>query len=234
MKRITFFTIAVLVLIAPIAIAQETPTDPADLGVDSAQQNLQEISVDRFEDPGFWLSSIAADRGLVMHRRLAGGPADKEPIEDEVAAGIDAVDDHVIGMRTDFYRRGSTTISLVPVRPLAIPGIVKTISLWVVGRNTSHRLSLTVEDYFGNTNILPLGLLNFSGWKQLQVAIPPSIRQRDANYNTQTGLRVTGLVIESDINESYGTFYVYFDDMRAITDLFADESRDPDDMVDGW
>jgi hypothetical protein len=214
--------------------AQETEPDPNDLGVDTAQQNLQEISIDRFEDPGFWLSSIPADRGLIMHRRVAGGPADKEPIPAEVEAGIEATDENVIGVKTDFYRRGGVTVSLIPVRPLAVPGIVKTLSVWVVGRNFNHQLNVVIEDYFGNVNVLPLGRLNFSGWKQLTVAIPPTVDQRSAHYNTETGLRIRGFTIEADLNEAYGTYYVYFDDLRAVTDLFAEQSRDPDDMVDNW
>lgn len=226
--------LALAALVAHPVFSQETPIDPASLGVDTAQQNLQEISVDRFEDPGFWISSIAADRGLVMHRRIAGGPADKEPIAAEVAAGIEPVDDNVIGVRTDFYRRGSATISLRPVRPIPVPGIVKTISLWVAGRNFNHHLSIVVEDYFGNVNVLPMGRLNHTGWRQMTVAVPPTIRQRNPHYNTETGLRIRGLVIDANIEEAFGTFYVYFDDMRAVTDLFGEESRDPDDMVDGW
>jgi hypothetical protein len=34
--------------------------------------------------------------------------------------------------------------------------------------------------------------------------------------------------------ESYGTYYVYFDGLRAVTDLFAETYRDLDDMTDGW
>ncbi len=233
MKKIVAVTVFLALVAFPV-FAQDTPAQPGALGVDTAQQNLQEVSVNRFEDPGFWISSIPADRGLIMHRRVAGGPADKEPIPSEEAAGIEPVDDFVIGVRTDFYRRGSATLSLRPVRPIAIPGIVKTISVWVVGRNFNHRLSLVVEDFFGNINVLPMGRLNHTGWRQMTVAIPPTIRQRNPHYNTETGLKVLGLVIDAAIEEAYGTFYVYFDDMRAVTDLFGEDIRDPDDMVDGW
>lgn len=224
----------VLVLIAGLVFAQETQPAPGQIGVNSAQQNLQEISVDRFEDPGFWNVAIPTDRGLISHRRVQGGPSGKQPIPAEQAAGVTVVDDYVIGVRTDFYRRGAVSLSLTPVRPLAVPGIVKTISVWVVGRNFNHQLSLVIEDYFGNVNVLPMGRLNFSGWKQLTVAVPPTIIQRNPHYNIQTGLKIRGFVIDADIMESYGTYYVYFDDLRAVTDLFAEESRDPDDMVDNW
>lgn len=234
MKRIIVLSLALVLLGVAGVAAQETEPDPADLGVDTAQQNLQEVSVDRFEDPGFWLSSIPADRGLIMHRRLAGSPADKEPIPGEVEAGIEPVDENVIGMKVDFYRRGAVTVSLRPVRPIAVPGIVKTLSVWVVGRNFQHQLNIVVEDFFGNVNVLPLGTLNFSGWKELTVAIPPTVDQRNAHFNTETGLRILGFTIDAAIDEAYGTYYVYFDDLRATTDLFAEVSRDPDDMVDNW
>ncbi len=234
MKRNVLLSLVLTCVLAAGVLAQESTPNPADIGVDTAQQNLQEISIDRFEDPGFWLSSIPADRGLVMHRRLAGGPADKQPIPGEENAGVNATDENVIGMKVNFYRRGDVSVSLRPVRPLAVPGIVKTLSVWVVGRNFNHRLSVVVEDYFGNVNVLPMGTLNFSGWKQLTVAVPPSLDQRNPHFNTETGLKILGFVIDANIDEAYGTYYVYFDDLRATTDLFAEVSRDPDDMVDNW
>lgn len=234
MKRTQLLVAILAVLVAGVAVAQDSTPAPEDIGVDAAQQNLQEISIDRFEDPGFWLSYIPSDRGLIMHRRVTGGPGDKQPIPGEEEAGLAIVDENVIGMRVNFYRRAPISVSLQPVRPLAVPGIVKTLSVWVVGRNFNHRLSVVIEDYFGNVNILPMGLLNFSGWKQLTVAVPPTVDQRNPHYNTQTGIKILGFVIDTDLEETYGTYYVYFDDLRAVTDLFAEESRDPDDMVDGW
>ncbi|MDR2259242.1 MAG: flagellar filament protein FlaA, partial [Treponema sp.] len=29
-------------------------------------------------------------------------------------------------------------------------------------------------------------------------------------------------------------YYIYFDDLRAVTDLFAEDNRDADDMSDAW
>ncbi len=234
MRRSILFLLIVTIFAVPMGFTQETDVDPEALGVDTAQQNLQQISVSRFEDPGFWLSSIPADRGLVMHRRLAGGPADKEPLEGEEEVDADATDENVIGVKANFYRRGDVSVSLRPTRPLAIPGIVKTLSMWVVGRNFNHQLSIVLEDYHGNVNVLPMGRLNFSGWKQLTVAIPPTLEQRNPHYNTETGIKVLGFVIDAAIDEAFGTYYVYFDDLRATTDLFAEVSRDPDDMVDNW
>jgi hypothetical protein len=106
--------------------------------------------------------------------------------------------------------------------------------MWVVGRNFNHRLYVVIRDFTGHTSVLHMGRLNFSGWRQLSTPIPPDIQQRDIHYSNQGGIEIIGFVIEPDLLETYGSYYVYFDDLRAQTDLFSEEARDPDDMVDSW
>ncbi len=233
MKRLVIAYI-VLLLLAGSIFAQATEPVPSQIGVDSAQQALQEVSVSKFEDPGFWSVSIPLDDGFASHRRFEGGPLLKEPIEAEVEAGIEEPDEFVLGVRVDFLRRGNTTISIAPVRPLQVPGITKTISVWVVGRNFNHRLNVVVEDFFGRRSTLPMGTLNFSGWKRLTVAVPPTVEQRNPHYNNQQGIQIVGFTIEPNMLEAIGTYYVYLDDLRVWTDLFSEDNRDPDDMDDGW
>jgi hypothetical protein len=60
------------------------------------------------------------------------------------------------------------------------------------------------------------------------------IVQRNYHYYNQMGIKVVGFRIDVDPMEAQGSYYVYLDDVRAITDLFAEDSRDPDDMVDSW
>ncbi len=208
--------------------------NPEEIGVDSAQQKLREVSVTKFEDAGYWYARMPRDQGLVVLRRLPGGPMDKEPIPGEEEVGIEESDQYVLGMKVQYYKRGFNTFSLFPVRPIPIEGITKTLSVWVVGRNMNHLLTVLVEDYFGNRAELTMGRLNFSGWKKMTVAVPPSIRQRDFHYNDRRGIKVLGFKIETDPLEAFGTYYVYFDGMRAVTDLFSSEARDQDDMADVW
>jgi hypothetical protein len=174
------------------------------------------------------------DQGVVESRRFEGSPNGKEAIPEEVDLGIATPDDYVLGVKASFFRRGTAELYVEAIRPLQVPGVTKTISMWVVGRNFNHRLNVVVADYFGNINILDMGKLNFSGWKQMTVAVPPTIVQRDYHYADRMGLQILGFLIEPDLLETYGTYYVYFDDLRAYTDLFADEVRDTDDMTDGW
>ncbi|TVR30786.1 MAG: flagellar filament protein FlaA [Spirochaetaceae bacterium] len=233
-------TLFLMVLIALVAtggslVAQEVNDIQAEqLGQDTAQQALQEVSISRFEDPGFWRTYVPHDAGVITHRRLEGGPMDKEPIEAEVAAGIDIPDDYVLGIKTEFFRRGITNIYVEAIRPLPVPGIAKTLSVWVVGRNFNHELYAIIRDQFGNQGQLYMGRMNFSGWRRMTTAIPPNIMQRNVHYPHLAGIEILGFLIRPAMLETYGSYYVYFDDLRVMTDLFTEESRDPDDMVDGW
>ena len=242
MKRIIII-ILVLGLVGGMLFAQQRAEignpDASRLGIDAAQQNLKEVSVDKFEREGYWISSMSSDEGYVTSRLFAGGPLGKEPVPDE--EGMDIPDRNVLGARIDFIRRGFTSFTVNPLRPIPIEGITKTVSVWVVGRNYNHELVLLIEDFFGRPFEIYMGKLNFQGWKKLTVAIPPQaddgfngIVQRNYHYNNMMGIKITGLRVDVDPWEAYGSYYIYFDDLRAVTDLFAENNRDPDDMVDSW
>jgi hypothetical protein len=208
--------------------------DPALVGINSAGQLLSRINVTDFEDAAFWRGSMASDEGLITLRRLPGRPAGKEVLQEEEDLGIAGPDEFVLGVRVEFYRRGFSTFSVNPVRPIPIPGITKTISVWVIGRNFNHVLKIQFLDFFGRTKELTLGKLNFVGWKQLTVTVPPSIPQSDFHFFDQAGIRLTGFQVETDPLEAFGTYYVYLDGVRATSDLFVDAIRDEDDVPDGW
>ncbi|MDR0456983.1 MAG: flagellar filament outer layer protein FlaA [Treponema sp.] len=240
MKRIVIVALCCAVIAVGSVYAQELGApDAYEVGIDSAQQQLKEVSVDKFENDGFWHSSMSGDEGYTMSRLFAGGPEGKTPIPEE--EGMDIPDKYVLGTRVDFLRRGYSSFTIRPLRPIPIEGITKTVSLWVVGRNFNHELKLLLQDYFGKNYEIYVGKLNFQGWKKLTVAIPPQpmdgkngIVQRSYHYNNQMGIRIVGFRIDCDPLESYGSYYIYFDDLRAVTDLFAENNRDPDDMADGW
>ncbi len=249
MKKASIALLAVLTA-SGIAFAQASSTevgapDPSKIGVDTAQQKLQEVSIDQFEAAGFWEARISNDEGIATARLFEGRPAGSaaEPVADPRYVGKDpaVVNKYVFGVRTDFYRRGYNEIQVLAKRPVPIEGITKSVSVWVIGRNYEHELYLQLQDFFGNEFELRMGKLNFQGWKKMTVAIPPQnpdgrtgIVQRNFHYNSHMGLKVKGFRIECDPNEAYGSYYIYFDDLRAITDLFAEDSRDQDDMPDTW
>lgn len=233
----------VLLLVGAWAFTQATEVgepDPEQIGIEAAQQKLREVSVDKFETDGFWTAVMSGDDGYATARLFeSNGAKDKQPIEAEKDLNI--VDKYVLGTRIDFLRRGNTEFYIMAARPIPIEGITKTISVWTVGRNYNHVLKIIVQDFFGNRFELFMGKLNFQGWKKLTVAIPPQnpdgfggIVQRNYHYNNYMGLKVVGFKIECDPMEAFGSYYIYFDDLRAVTDLFAEENRDEDDMDDTW
>lgn len=203
---------------------------PAEIGISSAQQDLREVSVDKFEDDGFWQAKMPRDDGLIYLRRFEGAPAERKPIPGDVKES----DKYVLGVKVEFLHRAVTNAEVIPIRPIPIPGITKTVSIWVVGRNVNNQLYLIVTDHFGNLAKIYMGSLAFTGWKKLTAAIPPNIRQADPRYNDRQGITVQELLIEFDPAQTYGSYYIYFDDLTAVVDLFAENNRDPDDMNDAW
>lgn len=215
----------------PIPVGQP---NPALVGVDTAVQALKEVMVSRFEDPGMWQVSMPLDQGLIEARGLPGGPVGLKPLPGEQQAGIVIPDTTVLGVKVTFFRRGFDEFSILPVRPLPVEGVVKTLSMWVVGRNQNHVLYVLIRGMDGSVAEVPMGKLNFVGWKQLTVAIPPSVIQTDYHYSDRSGIQVLGFVVKTDPLEAYGTYYIYFDDLTAVTDLFTQQQRSPNDMSDGW
>lgn len=156
MKNMKVFLIIILMnVVLASVIAQGV--DPALVNPLTAQQALVEVSVDKFEDSSLWKSDISRDNGVTISRGFDGGPDEvngKQLIDQDP-------DEKVLGVRVDYFRRGNTIIAIDRVRPIAIEGITKTVSVWVSGRNYDHRLFIHVEGYTGRKFKIPMGRLNF-------------------------------------------------------------------------
>lgn len=210
--------------------------NPENVGRDSAMQALREISVDKFEREGSWNVHISADYGTIAGRLFQGSPAMKDPLE-----GDDPADDtQVYGVRVDFFRRGVNSFYITSGRPLPVEGTTKIISMWVCGRNQSHDMWVLVQDYFGHNFELYMGNLGFSGWKKLTAVVPASpdgehgIVQSSAYYGDKPGLKIIGFRVDCNPMQARGSYYMYLDDLRVVTDLYELENRDEDDMNDNW
>lgn len=244
MKKI--LSIATVLLFGFVVFAQSNSNgsnsisdpDPATVGKDSAKDSLREVSVDLFEREGSWYTHISSDYGVISGRLFDGGPAAKEPLEDQQET--ERQDTKVLGVKTEFFRRGVNSFFIKAARPIPIEGVTKTVSVWVAGRNQDHELYLLVQDYFGTNFELYIGTLGFSGWKKLTVAVPPSpdgehgIVQQSPYYGSKPGLKVVGFRVDCNPALARGTYFMYLDDMRAVTDLYDMENRDEDDMMDNW
>ena len=235
-KLVTILVISCLVGAAFEQKSSLSAPDPATVGNDSARQSLREVSVDLFEREGSWNASISPDNGIISTRLFTGSPLGKQPLEENA----DVEDSKVLGVKAEFFRRGINSFYITAARPLPVEGITKTVSVWVAGRNQPHDLYLLVQDYFGNNFELYMGNLAFSGWRKLTVAVPPSpdgergIVQQSFYFGDKPGLRIIGFRVDCDPIYARGAYYIYFDDLRVVTDLYDVENRNEDDMIDNW
>ncbi len=242
MTLLSILSLMLLGLVGSVLFAQDAgdiDADPTYLDQTQAQQNIKEFPIRSFEDEGFWSGYFSRDNGLIQTRtRISAGPQAKPPLPTVEGEGSDNTannDSNILGVRIDFRRRAVGEAFVLPLRPVPIEGTVKTVSVWVAGRNSTHVLKLVVRDRFGNRAELYMGKLDFLGWKKMTAAIPPYLKQRDFHYgNIGTGLLIESFKIETSLKDSYGTLYVYFDDLRATTDLFGIDAKDPDDPSDNW
>lgn len=234
------FLLSVLVAAAACSVfAQNSLVEepnPETVGNDSAMQALREVSLDKFERDGSWFVHMSPDYGVIAARNFEGSPAMKEPLKGEE----EVEDTQVLGVKVEFFRRGVNSFYINAQRPIAIEGVTKTVSVWVCGRNQGHDMFLLVEDYFGRNYELYMGNLGFSGWKKLTCVVPPSpdsehgIVQRSAYYGNKPGLRIIGFRVDCNPMLARGTYYMYLDDLRCVTDLYDLENQDIDDMSDAW
>lgn len=241
MKKLHFAVMAALILSGASVFAQTdslSEPDASNIGNDSAKQALREVSVDRFEREGSWNVHISPDYGVISGRLFDGSPLAKEPLEDTDNQEME--DTKVFGVKTEFFRRGVNSFYITAARPIPIEGVTKTVSVWVCGRNMGHQMWLLVQDYNGNNFEIWMGSLEFSGWKKLTTAIPPSpdgehgIIQQSVYHGDKPGLRIVGFRVDCNPMEAKGSFYMYLDDIRAVTDLYDIQNRDEDDMMDNW
>ncbi|MDY4902974.1 MAG: flagellar filament outer layer protein FlaA [Treponema sp.] len=212
--------------------------DASNIGNDSARQALREVSVERFEREGSWNVKISPDYGVISGRLFDGSPLAKESLND--ADNQEMEDSKVFGVKVEFFRRGINSFYITSARPIPIEGVTKTVSVWACGRNMGHQLWLLVQDYNGNNFEIWMGSLEFSGWKKLTTAIPPSpdgehgIIQQSVYHGDKPGLRIVGFRVDCNPMEAKGSYYMYLDDLRAVTDLYDLENKDADDMMDNW
>ncbi len=207
-------------------VQSEQPTETPDK--DTAEQLVYTILLDDFERAGEWHAEIPIDFGTALAMRREGCPKQLQKLGDK--------NRYVLGVKFQFVRRGFAWATIMPPKEIKIPGITKSISLWVVGRNYKHTLKIIIRDLLGRLQYLTVGRLTHTGWKLMIVNIPDTVIQDNYKVSEDRGISFVGLVIEFDPEDisTRKPFYVYFDYLTAKSDLFVERFQNPDDMVDNW
>lgn len=238
MKKFIFFF--VFILIIAFMFAQNLDPDPKS--VNAANSQITEVRLSGFEDPSFWDVSMPIDQGVAVKMGRRGAPQEVADAnhpnaikkrDDKYGIG-EYSKDMVLGVKVQYIARGYNWFAIRPAKPIVVEGICQSLSVFVAGRNYKHMLKMFVLDYFGRERVIVVDKLNFVGWRELQVAVPDTIKQYDYHFAHKQGLRFNGFMIECDPMETWGTYYVYFDELRAVTDIFNEKTRDINDMYDDW
>jgi hypothetical protein len=158
-------------------------------------------------------------------------------------------DYRALGILGNFLRQGYNWIDIYAVASdadgeegpfeIPLPGRIQYLDLWVWGSNYNFYVDAYVRDYQGIVHVLRMGDIAYKGWKNLRVAVPPSIRQSKRVLPNFAGLRFVKFRLWTRPNEILGDFYVYLDQFKVLTDTFesfydGDDLADPERVQELW
>ena len=157
-----------------------------------------------------------------------------------------------LGIWGKFDRRGYNWIDVYPIIPgsgdeendpepfeIPVPGRIQYLDMWVWGSNLQYYLEAYFRDHQGVVYNLHMGDLAYQGWKNLRVRIPTNIPQSRRILPRFAGLTFVKFRIWTTPVERVDNFYVYFDQMKVLTDTFetlfdGDELADPVQVQELW
>ena len=157
-----------------------------------------------------------------------------------------------LGIWGKFDRRGYNWVDVYPVKvgtedeeegpepfEIPIPGRIQYLDMWVWGSNLNYYLEAYFRDHQGVVYNLHMGSLAYQGWRNLRVRIPTNIPQTRRILPRLAGLTFVKFRIWTTPVERVDNFYVYFDQMKVLTDTFeslfdGDELADPQRVQELW
>ena len=165
---------------------------------------------------------------------------------------IDNRDIRSLGLWGSFDRRGFNWIDLFPIVPgsgdngqtpvpfeIPIPGQIRYMDMWVWGSNHNFYIEAYFRDHRGIVHSIFLGDLAFAGWRNLSLRIPNHIPQTRRTLPSFAGLHFVKFRIWTTPVERVDNFFIYFNQLKILTDVFSDlfdgdDLADPERAMDLW
>jgi len=153
--------------------------------------------------------------------------------------GSDSTPVKSFGINGRFDRQGYNWIDVYPTLKetpdtpyeIPIPGRVQNMDMWVWGANLKYYIEVYVRDYMGVIHSLKLGDISYTGWRNLKVNIPTTIRQSRRILPSYAALTFVKFRIWTQPVEKVDNFYIYFKQFKVLTDMF-ESLFDGNDLAD--
>ncbi|MDH5716870.1 MAG: flagellar filament outer layer protein FlaA [Spirochaetia bacterium] len=110
--------------------------------------------------------------------------------------------------------------AFVDIQGISLPGKVRAVGVYVLGRGNDYNMEAWVEDWRGDTHLLKFGSLNFIGWRPLIAKIPVSIPQDIESFPPNKNLVLKKFVIRSTPNSGKEDVYLFFDGLKVLSDSY--------------
>lgn len=226
-RLLLILSLPVVMLIAPVVAEDPAPANTGNNENTQDQSPLQLIDLDTFEQSEDWVAKATTPLGetktlKIVQRGEIRATADENarPPEGEALSVNQDADNpnHILGVKTYFVDRGFDRVEVKPPHEYVIKGKARQFSVWVLGRNFRHTMSVKVRDYKGKIHKLSLGRLDFFGWKKLTVTVPGWLPQSTRYSLLDKNLHFVSLFVTHDVHEVPGTFYFYVDGLKVLVD----------------
>jgi len=148
-----------------------------------------------------------------------------------------------LGLRFKFIYPGNNVVALIPpasrkafrvldeldhnnkpkiqeTHGLKLPGKVKAVSVWVLGRGADYTLEAWVQDWKGSTHVLKMGSVNFIGWRPLTAKVAANVPQDIDTYPQTKNLILTKFVLRARPQANTEKVVIFFDSVKVLTDMY--------------
>ncbi|MBN2653172.1 MAG: hypothetical protein JXR63_12405, partial [Spirochaetales bacterium] len=137
----------------------------------------------------------------------------------------------VLGVSSQFRRRGYNYVEIFPVRkgsspeakeyePLNVKGYCEEFTMWVWGANFDYEIVIYVRDFHGIIYPLRAIKLNYAGWRLLRFPIPKHIPQLVKEMPQERPIEIVKIGITTTPFARVDMFYIYFDELKVVTNTY--------------